>query len=399
VFAPRGARIDIRQVSPSAHAPRDIPRGEISAGRVILLVGPIALALTLLSTVQEMLRRGPTLRAEDFWHALVLNALDWCSVALLIPIIVAVGRRFRLDLPERRTMSVLVWLALAVACSIAQSLITGLVVLNVPLLRRGAFPPGVPPDRLLAMWTISTFGFNAILIAMIAGVTHAALSYADAQARRVREAQLEGRVARAELNVLRMQLQPHFFFNALHTVSSLMMSDVAAAQQVIAALGELVRASIDHTASQEVSVREELAFVSRYIDIQKARFRQRLTVEIRAPGDTLDALVPSLVLQPLVENAVRHGIERRTGGGRITIDIVRQDGQLSMRVRDGPQSAGGATPLEEPPATGVPGIGLVNLEARLAQLYGGEQRFRAGRITTGEFEVAVTVPYHTTPAT
>ena len=111
-----------------------------------------------------------------------------------------------------------------------------------------------------------------------------------------------------------MQLQPHFFFNALHTISSLILTDVATAQRVIAALGDLLRSSIDHTARQEITLREELTFVRRYVDIQQARFRNRLDVQIDVPESVSEALVPSLVLQPLVENAIRHGIEPHTRG-------------------------------------------------------------------------------------
>jgi len=128
-------------------------------------------------------------------------------------------------------------------------------------------------------WTVSTFGFNMIIYLMIVGAFHAALYYRDLRARQLREVDLAARLARSELNVLRMQLQPHFFFNALHTVSSLMLTDVPTAHRVITALGDLLRSSIDHTAHQEITLREELTFVRRYVDIQHARFRNRLDVQ------------------------------------------------------------------------------------------------------------------------
>src|SRR5262249_49861612 len=150
--------------------------------------------------------------------------------------------------------------------------------------------------------------------------------YRDLRQRQVREADLRAQLARAELSSLRTQLQPHFLFNALHTVSSLMVTDVAAAQSVVSALGDLLRASLDHTAQQEIPLRDELAFVGRSLDVQRARFRSRLVAEVSVPDDLLDALVPSLVLQPLVENAVRHAVEPNANGGRIWISAERREG-------------------------------------------------------------------------
>jgi LytS/YehU family sensor histidine kinase len=190
-----------------------------------------------------------------------------------------------------------------------------------------------------------------------------------------------------------MQLQPHFFFNALHTVSSLMLTDVATAQKVVAALGDIVRASFDHTARQEVPLREELAFVERYIEIQKARFRSRLHVEVEIAAVLLDAVVPSFVLQPLVENAIRHGVERRRSGGAIRIEARRSGDSLDLTVgNDGPDELTGAHDRRR-----LPGVGLANIEARLSQLYGDAGRFHAGPIGNGRFEVAMSIPYRVSP--
>jgi LytS/YehU family sensor histidine kinase len=256
--------------------------------------------------------------------------------------------------------------------------------------------PGAPPlplGRYLSIWIVGGAGFNMIIFLMIAGVFHATLYYRDLRTRQLREIDLEARLARAELNVLRMQLQPHFFFNALHTISSLMVSDVPAAHRVIAALGDLLRSSLDHTARQEIPLREELAFVGRYLDVQKARFRTRLAVEIDTEDAPLDALVPSLVLQPLVENAIRHGIEANTEGGTIWISAAHEDGQLVLTVRDD----GSLESPEGPRArtTSASGVGLTNIENRLAQLYGAKHTFHARRASDGRFEVTLALPFHT----
>jgi len=254
-----------------------------------------------------------------------------------------------------------------------------------------------PLPKFLVVWLAGSFGWNLITFSMIAGVFHAVLYYNDLRARQVREADLEARLARSELNVLRMQLQPHFFFNALHTVSALMVSDVPTAHRVLAALSDLLRSSLDHTAQQEITLRDELAFVNRYVEIQRARFRDRLTVEIDVAESALDAMVPSLVLQPLVDNAIRHGIEAYRRRGQIWIRAVREDGALVLTVRDNASPEHTATAMSTLPRR-APGIGLINLEARLTQLYGGAHAFSAARDTQGCFAVTMRIPYHLEPA-
>jgi LytS/YehU family sensor histidine kinase len=193
-----------------------------------------------------------------------------------------------------------------------------------------------------------------------------------------------------------MQLQPHFLFNALHTVSSLMLTDVPTAQHVVSALGDLLRASLEHTARQEVPLGDELSFVERYLDIQRARFRQRLQVDVDVADVLRTALVPSLVLQPLVENAIRHGIEPSSEGARMRIAARRDGEQIVLTVEnDGPPNGRGAADAGAAP--GRAGVGLANVEARLAQLYGSAHAFRAGWNGDGHFTVTLTLPYHTEP--
>lgn len=356
---------------------------------------PVALSvltLTLLFTAQSVMRSPPSAPRPNLLRVLLLNALDWIPWGLLVPFIVAVGTRFRLDGTGRRVVRVGMWVALGVVAIAAQSIVTGLVLRWWTLPEFSPIPRGTvapPLGRYLWTWMLGGAGFNFIIFLMIAGVFHAALYYRDLRGRQLREADLEARLAHAELNVLRMQLQPHFFFNALHTISSLMVSDVPTAHRVIAALGDLLRSSLDHTARQEIPLRDEMAFVGRYLEIQQARFRSRLTVETDVPVALLDALVPSLVLQPLVENAIRHGIQAHTGSGTIWMIAERTGDRLVLTVRDNGSPA--PAPAHEPPA---PGIGLRNVESRLTQLYAGASNFRALRAADGRFEVTLALPFH-----
>jgi fumarate reductase subunit D len=366
--------------------------------RVRTLVVPLmvsVICLTLIFTVQDAMRRSTNGLPMSWSRSLKVNGIDWGSWGAFVPIIAFIGRRHRLDRAKNRLLSVAIWTLMGVTACVAQSVISGVALFKLGLAVLPTGRTGPPQlERYLLNWTVSTFGFNMIIFLMIVGAFHAALYYRDLRARRLREMDLATRLARAELNVLRMQLQPHFFFNALHTISALMISDVPAAHRVITSLGDLLRSSIDHTANQEITLREELAFVGRYVEIQRARFRNRLDVQIDVGDDVLDALVPSFVLQPLVENAIRHGIEPHTRGGRILIRAVRRGPSLGLMVQDDGGGHGTSTAHREGNERATAGVGLTNIEARLSQLYGEAQRFRAGRSSDGCFSVELTLPLH-----
>jgi two-component system, LytTR family, sensor kinase len=370
----------------------------LSLRRLVLVVVAAAAALAVLFTAQDLMRREITGAPLDWARTLATDALDWFAWAVFVPLVFSIGYRHRLDDAGRRRYNAAVWITLGIACSLAHASITGVALRAWGFLPANGPLAGAPLRQFVVAWVASATGFNVIIFSMIAGVFHATMYYRDLRARRARESALEGRLARAELNVLRMQLQPHFLFNALHTISSLVVSDPETAQRVVAALGDLLRSSLDHTAHHEVPLREELAFVERYIAIQQARFRQRLIVEHDVDPRTLDALVPSLVLQPLVENAIRHGIEPHAGGGRVVIRAAAAGNNLDLSVRDdGPNHANNGA---HAPAAAGPGqgIGLTNIEARLMQLYGTTASFRTSRDEGGGFLAALSIPLHTVHA-
>ncbi len=201
----------------------------------------------------------------------------------------------------------------------------------------------------------------------IVGVSHAFDYYRKYREREVAAAQLETQLAQAQLQALQAQLQPHFLFNTLHAISTLMHRDVDAAERMISLLGDLLRLTLEHAGRQEVPLRQELDFAGRYLEIQRIRFPDRLTVETGVASEALDALVPHLLLQPLVENAVRHGIAPRAQPGAVRITARADAGLLRLEVRDdGP----GFTPGLQPE-----GLGLKNTRARLQRLYGTDHFF------------------------
>jgi LytS/YehU family sensor histidine kinase len=213
--------------------------------------------------------------------------------------------------------------------------------------------------------------------------------------RRYREQELRAsriatQLAQAQLQALRMQLHPHFLFNTLNAISALMHRAVAAADRMLARLSDFLRLTLESGGMQEVPLKQELDFLGRYLEIEKTRFADRLTVHMDVEPDALDAQVPNLILQPLVENAIRHGIARSSSAGTIEIRAHRANGTLHLAVRDdGPGLAanGGAPPRE--------GVGLSNTRARLAQLYGESSRLELGNAAEGGVVVNLDLPYRT----
>jgi len=223
------------------------------------------------------------------------------------------------------------------------------------------------------------------LTGLMAGL-HAWYALQAARARELRAAQLEGSLARAQLRNLRLQLQPHFLFNALNTISVTMYEDPRAADEMLDQLAELLRASLCTAQTDEVPLAEELAVLDRYLAIQRARFGERLAVAIEAEPGLADALVPSMILQPLVENAVRHGsLEggERGGRGAIAVRARREGGRVVLEVEDDGPGSGG-----ERGSRAGNGVGLAGTAERLQLLYGADQSFTAGNVRNGNDEPA-----------
>jgi two-component system LytT family sensor kinase len=220
----------------------------------------------------------------------------------------------------------------------------------------------------------------------------------DRQARH--RQQLEAELARAQLQSLKLQLHPHFLFNTLNTVTALVATDPRAAERVITGLSELLRLSFHHAAEHEVPLERELEILRRYVEIQHVRFSDRLRVDVRVDAEARRALVPNLILQPLVENAIRHGIAPRAAGGCVEIHAVRDGDLLCLRVSDdGVGVRPSASRSSEASGDvgwggeGGGGVGLSNTRARLRHLYGDRHTFSAGAGARGGFEVRIAIPY------
>ncbi len=270
-------------------------------------------------------------------------------------------------------------------------------------LREIAFKPPLGMRRLPPpFW----FGFMNAL-GLYLGVVAAGLARAYSLRYRARQAQtahLQARLAQARLDALRRQLDPHFLFNTLNAIASMVERDPKVVRRMIARLSELLRFSLEGADAPEIPLRQELVLLRHYLDIMQVRFQNRLQVEIDAETRALDLLVPTLILQPLAENAITHGVERLTDTGRIDIEARLEGTELVLRVRDnGPVET---SPCMSTPAVGEEparrsGIGLRNTVARLEQLHGTAGRFRLVPQAGGGMIAEVRVPQRvalTTPA-
>lgn len=233
---------------------------------------------------------------------------------------------------------------------------------------------------------VRTFPYNLLIYGVIVSFSHAFDYYRKYHERTVQTLELEKHLTEARLQALLRQLKPHFLFNTLNGIASLMHTDVEAADRMLVRLAELLRITMAHTGAPQTTLRKEVSFIERYLEIEKIRFRSRLEVTIAIDEDALDGQIPSLILQPVVENAVRHGIEPHARIGRIELRGVRQNGQLILTVFDN----GGGIPSGGPKKEG---IGLSNTRARLTELYGARQQFELVNRPEGGLCVRMEIPF------
>jgi signal transduction histidine kinase len=308
---------------------------------------------------------------------------DWYVWAVMSLPIVQLARRFRFD-GVKWGRNVAIHLAASAVCSL------GYMALRAGVGQAQSRLGGTPVSfaETFNPLLVKTFHFNLLIYWVIVSVSHAFDYYRQMQERELRAAELEKRLAQARLQALQMQLNPHFLFNSLHAISALVHKDAELADQMITRLSDLLRYALESTDAQEVPLRQELDFLRRYLEIEQTRFGDRLSVRLEIAPETLDALVPNLLLQPLVENAIRHGIEPRAKPGRIELRSRRESGQLKLEVRDNGVGLSPDREVEE-------GVGLSNTRARLKQLYGDRHRFELAEEPSGGLAVRLELPFHT----
>ncbi len=325
-------------------------------------------------------------RRERDWHDVLFNLLDWLALALLTFIPIRLGARF----PLRR----IGWKRFSAAHAL------GIVVFSVAWASLGTVLgtvmhhyPAVPPLGWSYLnWVLITIPFGALIYSAMLGCVYAYKYFVEAREREAEASRLSAQLSEARLDALRMQLNPHFLFNSLNTVLVLVRDrETAAASRMLELIADVLRQVLDSTRPREVPLAEELRFAERYLAIEQVRFSDRLRVEWAIEERARSAVVPDLITQPLVENAVRHGVARRAEGGALTISArVIGDSpvgdSLELSVRD--DGAG----IEQPEAEGV---GLSNTKERLRTLYGDAASVTISRPATGGTEVVLRLPYRT----
>ena len=321
----------------------------------------------------------------SFREQFIYYAERWLSWAVLTPLIVFLTRR----IPFSRSR----WpaaLAFHIVGGIAFTLLQTLAYMG---LRYFDIIAGIRESILVGRFLNAYFAFyqyNVLTYAAIVGIAIAADYYRRSRENELKTAQLETRLAGAELQALRMQIHPHFLFNTLHAVSALVHGNPDAADRMINRLSDMFRLSLESSSSQEITVENELEMLKPYLEIMDMRFGDRLKIIVDFPEETREALVPNLILQPLLENAVRHGIAPKPEGGTVTVRGLRKGDRLLIEVADdGRGFQGESTELLRN------GLGLSNTKERLALLYGKNHGFDLGRGSQGGACVVLDIPFRT----
>ncbi len=349
-----------------------------------LLIFAVWTLVTFFLTSQFVTQSQATGRQIPFLRVLSWQAFSGYVLFAVLPMILWLGKRFRFERGQWKR-SLFVHITASAMIALLHQSIDALVLPHL----------GYPPRRQFnsyletyQFFLLLNFHLNVSVYWIVLGVQYGIGYYLMYRERELQASQLEARLAQSRLQVLRMQLHPHFLFNTLNTISELVYKDPEAAERMITSLSDLLRLSLDNVGVQEVALHQELEFLKKYLDIEQTRFHDRLRVKMDIDPQALDASVPNMILQPLAENAIRHGIAPLASGGQIEIGAVRENGVLHLRISDdgcGLPNGDAATIRE--------GVGLSNTRARLKHLYGTahgfELRSPAGRGLT----LNLTIPY------
>jgi signal transduction histidine kinase len=341
----------------------------IALGLVALFVGQILIQARVFHLAVDL----PTVLTQSFTR--------WFLYAALAPVLGAFVARYPLE-PGRlgRWPAHVAFLAL-VACAHSVGMAIVYRIFHV-------YPRQDSIGQAIVHLVFTFFASNMTILGAVSGVYHAVRYHREALRRGEVAATLTARLAEARLDALRGQLRPHFLFNTLNAVAALVLAgEREAVITMLSRLGDVLRTSLDRSLPQEITAEAELALLRPYLDVQRTRFGERLSVAIELGEGATGARVPSLVLLPLVENALRHGVEARPGPGRVRIAIARAGDTLRIRVED--SGPGFSVPAHAPGF----GIGLENTRARLAQLHGDRQSVVCGDLPDRGAFVEITLPY------
>jgi two-component system, LytTR family, sensor kinase len=349
--------------------------------RLLLLLSAACLVPAVLDAVQSYMQGALPGGYGRSWQGIVWSFIEWVILGSLIPLTYYLGRRFPLTRPIR-TRNILIHLAGALVLCFGWAALG-----HVMRLVLGMYPDDANLRRELASWLLTSVPWSVFMYFTVLGCVHAIAFFAEARDREAQAARLAAQLAEARLGALRMQLNPHFLFNSLNAITVLVRDeDTRSAARMLERLGDVLRQVLRSDQANEVPLAEELHFLEQYLAIEQVRFSDRLRPTFIIDNELLDAAVPSFVIQPLVENALRHGLAKRSDAGRLEIGARREGDDLVLWVTDdGPGVANGSETRE--------GVGLANTRERLTTLYGPSARLDLAPAPAGGTIATIRLPH------
>ena len=362
---------------------------KINWRRAGLLFGGWTLVSVIFAAISYAAAIGENNKEFGFVSALRLNLVQFYLWAILSPLVFRFSRRFPIELRPLNVRNLLLYFPALISFAGIHQVIHLAVLWSITPSWSQKYPALIDCYR-----AYFAFGFyvDLIIALLIMIAVHALLYYQNFRASELAQSSLKTQLAQAQLRALKMQLHPHFLFNTLHSISSLVLEDPLKANSMIARLGDFLRLTVENSEQQLVTLKEETEFLRCYLDIEQVRFGDRLTVAFELEPQTLSAQVPHLILQPIVENAVQHALAPRAAPGHINIEAKRLNSVLRVAISDnGPGISSNAN------LPGKKGVGLSNVRTRLQQIYGSDFRFELVNDGDGGLTVVMEIPFEREP--
>ena len=353
----------------------------------ILLIWGIWTIIGIVFTLQYYFTSFRSQRPVKFTDSLYLQ-MTWSYLwALATPLVLWLTTRIPIE-RHNWLRSSLIHLPLSILLSVALTAIG-----HVIIWLHWDWAMGKPFSfERMTRFVIQNFTEGIGMYLLIALIAYAFSYYRRFRVGELRTLRLEAQLSQAQLQALKMQLHPHFLFNTLHSISALLNQQPEAARTMITRLGDFLRLTLENSGTQEVTLQKEMEFLQCYLEIERVRFQDRLLTRVDVSPPALDAKVPNLILQPIVENAIRHGIAPRSTPGLIEILAKPLNGSLRIQIRDN----GPGLPVDRPPEKiFTKGLGLANTERRLDRLYGAAHRFELVNDPEGGLVVTLEIPFST----
>jgi len=322
--------------------------------------------------------------SSPLYKSIIIEFVYCYLCALFAPVILWIA--FKLDMTKQNWLKItLAHLVICLAMILVTMGIRRVIVWNLVSDHSADLTIG---SILNSIFRSPDYAIMGYMVTAFIGYTYK--YYFQYKQNEMRALQLETELAYSQLQALKMQLQPHFLFNTLNSISALVRkNENSAAVKMISGLGNFLRSTLDAQSTQEVNLKQEIVLLKLYLDIQQTRFQDRLVVSFNISPETMTAKVPNLILQPLVENAIKHGVSEITSSCKIEIDAVRENGFLKIAIKDD-----GKGLEDDPELLTKKGIGITNTQNRLNMLYGKDYKFDLNNNTSGGTTVTLTIPYH-----